>query len=45
MALNMTIPQKYRGAIMDTVTEFVNTPAMTPEQAAAAIGDAVEAQM
>jgi glucose/mannose transport system substrate-binding protein len=45
MAHNMTIPQKYRGAIMDTVTEFVNTPAMTPEQAAAAIGDAVEAQM
>ncbi len=45
MAHNMTIPQKYRGAIMDTVTEFVNTPAMTPEQAATAIADAVEAQM
>ncbi|WP_018181820.1 ABC transporter substrate-binding protein [Kaistia granuli] len=45
MAHNMTIPQKYRGAIMDTVTEFVNTPSMTPEQAATAIADAVEAQM
>jgi glucose/mannose transport system substrate-binding protein len=45
MAHNMTIPQKYRGAIMDTVTEFVNTPAMTPEQAATASADAVEAQM
>ena len=26
MAHNMTILQKYRGAIMDTITSFVNTP-------------------
>ncbi|MBV8440279.1 MAG: carbohydrate ABC transporter substrate-binding protein, partial [Hyphomicrobiales bacterium] len=26
MAHNMTIPQKYRGAIMDTITAFVNDP-------------------
>ena len=26
MAHNMTIAQKFRGAIMDTITEFVNTP-------------------
>ena len=45
MAHNMTIAQKYRGAIMDTVTEFVNTPGMSPEDAANAMADAVEAQM
>ncbi|MBB5752876.1 ABC transporter substrate-binding protein [Prosthecomicrobium pneumaticum] len=45
MAHNMTIPQKYRGAIMDTVTEFVNTPSMSPEDGANAMADAVEAQM
>lgn len=45
MAHNMTIAQKYRGAIMDTVTEFVNTPSMTPEDGANAMADAVEAQM
>ena len=29
MAHNMTILQKYRGAILDTVTSFVNNPKMT----------------
>ena len=45
MAHNMTIQQKFRGAIMDTVTEFVNTPDMTSADAANAMADAVEAQM
>ena len=45
MAHNMTIAQKYRGAIMDTVTEFVNTPDMSSQDAANAMADAVEAQM
>lgn len=45
MAHNMTIAQKFRGAIMDTVTEFVNTPDMSSADAAAAMADAVEAQM
>jgi len=45
MAHNMTIAQKYRGAIMDTITEFVNTPGMSPEEAANAMADAVEDQM
>jgi glucose/mannose transport system substrate-binding protein len=45
MAHNMTIAQKFRGAIMDTVTEFVNNPDMGPEDAANAMADAVEAQM
>lgn len=45
MAHNMTIPQKFRGAIMDTVTEFVNTPDMSSTDAANAMADAVEAQM
>ncbi len=44
MAHNMTILQKYRGAILDTVTSFVNNPKMTPEEAATAMADAVDAQ-
>ncbi|MDB5474271.1 MAG: extracellular solute-binding protein family 1 [Devosia sp.] len=45
MAHNMTIAQKFRGAIMDTVTEFVNNPDMGAEDAANVMADAVEAQM
>ena len=44
MAHNMTILQKYRGAVMDTITSFVNDPKMTPKQAAEAMADAVDAQ-
>ena len=44
MAHNMTILQKYRGAILDTITSFVNNPKMTPEEAANAMADAVDAQ-
>ncbi len=45
MAHNMTVLQKYRGAMMDTITEFVNTPDMSSQDAANAMADAVEAQM
>ncbi len=45
MAHNMTVLQKYRGAMMDTITEFVNTPSMTPEAAAEQMASAVEDQM
>lgn len=45
MAHNMTVLQKYRGAMMDTITEFVNTPDMSAEDAANLMADAVEAQM
>jgi glucose/mannose transport system substrate-binding protein len=45
MAHNMTIAQKFRGAIMDTITEFVNTPGMSSADGANAMADAVEAQM
>ncbi len=45
MAHNMTVLQKYRGAMMDTITEFVNTPDMSSEEAANIMADAVEAQM
>ena len=45
MAHNMTVLQKYRGAMMDTITEFVNTPEMSSSDAANAMADAVEAQM
>ncbi|MER9408977.1 ABC transporter substrate-binding protein [Mesorhizobium sp. M0589] len=44
MAHNMTIPQKMRGAIMDSITEFVATPDMSPEDGANAMADAAEAQ-
>ena len=45
MAHNMTVLQKYRGAMMDTITEFVNSPEMTPEEAADLMATAVEDQM
>jgi len=44
MAHNMTILQKYRGAIMDTITAFVNDPNMSAKDAANAMADAVDAQ-
>jgi glucose/mannose transport system substrate-binding protein len=44
MAHNMTVLQKYRGAMLDTITSFVNNPKMTPEEATNAMVDAVEAQ-
>ncbi len=45
MAHNMTVLQKFRGAMMDTITEFVNSPEMSSSDAANAMADAVEAQM
>jgi glucose/mannose transport system substrate-binding protein len=45
MAHNMTVLQKYRGAMMDLITEFVNTPEMSSTDAANLMADAVEAQM
>jgi glucose/mannose transport system substrate-binding protein len=44
MAHNMTILQKYRGAIMEVITSFVNNPKMAAKEAADAMADAVEAQ-
>jgi glucose/mannose transport system substrate-binding protein len=44
MAHNMTILQKYRGAIMEVITTFVNDPKMSSKDAAKAMADAVEAQ-
>ena len=44
MAHNMTVLQKYRGAMMEVITEFVNTPAMSAKDAAKQMADAVEAQ-
>jgi glucose/mannose transport system substrate-binding protein len=44
MAHNMTILQKYRGAIMEVITTFVNDPKMTSKDAANAMADAVDAQ-
>ncbi len=39
----MTVPQKDRGAMMEVITEFVNSD-MSPEDAANAMADAVDAQ-
>ncbi len=44
MAHNMTVLQKYRGAMMEVITEFVNTPGMTAKDAAKQMADAVQAQ-
>ena len=44
MAHNMTVLQKFRGAMMDTITQFVNTPDMKSADAANAMSDAVAAQ-
>jgi glucose/mannose transport system substrate-binding protein len=43
MAHNMTILQKYRGAIMETITAFVNSES-TPKEAANEMAEAVQAQ-
>jgi glucose/mannose transport system substrate-binding protein len=43
-AHNMTILQKYRGAAMEMITEFVNTPSMSAADGAKRMADAVEAQ-
>jgi glucose/mannose transport system substrate-binding protein len=43
MAHNMTVLQKYRGAMMETITEFVNSD-MSPADAANAMADAVAEQ-
>jgi glucose/mannose transport system substrate-binding protein len=45
MAHNMSVLQKYRGAMMEVITAFVNDPKMSAEDAANKLGDAVEAQM
>ena len=45
MAHNMSVLQKYRGAMMEVISEFVNDPKMPPQDAANKLGDAVEAQM
>ena len=45
MAHNMAILQKYRGAMMEVISEFVNDPKMSAQDAATKLGDAVEAQM
>lgn len=45
MAHNMTVLQKYRGAMMEVITEFVADDRITPEEAANQLADAVELQM
>jgi glucose/mannose transport system substrate-binding protein len=45
MAHNMTVLQKFRSAMMETITEFVASPDMSSKDAANAMADAVEAQM
>lgn len=45
MSQNMAILQKFRGAMMEVITEFVNSPNESAQDAANKLGDAVEAQM
>ena len=45
MAHNMSVLQKYRGAMMEVITEFVNDPSMTSADAAERMAENVEAQM
>jgi glucose/mannose transport system substrate-binding protein len=44
MAHNMTVLQKYRGAMLEVITQFTNDAKMTAMQAADQMADAVEAQ-
>jgi len=44
MAHNMTVLQKYRGAILEVVTQYTNNPKTTAKQAAEQMADTVEAQ-
>lgn len=45
MAHNMTVAQKFRGAMLEVITEFVNTPEMASKDAAAQLAEAVENQL
>lgn len=45
MAHNMSVAQKFRGAMLEVITEFVNNKDMTSKDAAAQLGDAVESQL
>lgn len=42
MAHNMAVPQKFRGVMLEVITEFVNTPNMSSKDAADQLADAVE---
>jgi glucose/mannose transport system substrate-binding protein len=41
MAHNMAVPQKYRAAMFEVITEFVNDPDVSPEDAAVQLSEAV----
>jgi glucose/mannose transport system substrate-binding protein len=41
MAHNMAVPQKFRAAMLEVITEFVNDPGITPEDAAVQLSDAI----
>ena len=45
MAHNMSVPQRFRGVMLETITEFVNTPGMSAEEAAKNLAMAVEDQL
>lgn len=45
MAHNMTVLQKFRGAMMEVITEFVADDSISPEEAANQLADAVELQL
>lgn len=45
MAHNMAVAQKYRGAMLEVITEFVNTPDMASADAAKRLAEAIETQL
>jgi glucose/mannose transport system substrate-binding protein len=45
MAHNMSVAQKFRGVMLEVITEFVNTPEMNSEDAANQLADAVESRL
>jgi len=44
LAHNMTVLQKFRGAMMEVITEYVADSSISPEEAANQLADAVEVQ-
>jgi glucose/mannose transport system substrate-binding protein len=45
MAHNMAVPQKYRAAMFEVITEFVNDPDVSAEDAAVQLSDAVATEL
>lgn len=45
IAHNMSVPQRFRGVMLEVITEFVTPPGMSAEEAAKNLALAVEEQL